>query len=220
MLDLTSLALRHALAGAAFAVFLASVRDELHAQTDFGDNSSHWAHDGECDDPRFEGNGAANTLLDEDLGHDAADCRELLDAGRITLRTNSGIDPGDDERDATEDGRVHHGRLEKGDGTLSSGEYADGYSFLGAAGQDAVVDLRSSDFDTYVFVRAPSGEQFDNDDFEGDSTRSLLSLDLTEAGEYRVTVTSYEKGETGGYTLSIDVGSDSSTDAEDDQLER
>lgn len=71
-----------------------------------------------------------------------------------------------------------------------------------------------------MFVRAPSGEQFDNDDFEGDSTRSLLSLDLTEAGEYRVTVTSYEKGETGGYTLSIDVGSDSSTDAEDNQLER
>ena len=36
---------------------------------------------------------------------------------------------------------------------------------------------------------------------------SLLALDLTESGEYRVTVTSYEKGETGGYALSIDVES-------------
>lgn len=207
MLDLTALALRHALAGAALAVSLASVPGELRAQTDFGDNSSHWANDGECDDPRFEGKGAANTLLDEDLGHDAADCSKLFDAGRVTLRTNGGIDSGEDERDGTEDGRVHRGELEKGDDTLSSGEYADGYTFSGDAGEHAVVDLHSSDFDTYLFIRAPSGEQFDNDDFEDDASRSLLALDLTESGEYRVTVTSYEKGETGGYTLSIDVES-------------
>ena len=85
--------------------------------------------------------------------------------------------------------------------------------FIGDRGQRAVVDLRSGDFDPYIFVRAPSGEQFDNDDFEGDASRSLLSLDLTENGEYRVTVTSYRKGETGSYMLSIDVGSDASLTA-------
>ena len=207
MFDLTALTLRHGLAGAALAVCLAGVTSALYAQTDFGDNSSHWANDGECDDPRFEGKGAANTLLDEDLGHDAADCGKLFDAGRITLRTNGASVSGDEEREDSEDGRVHDGRLEKGDDTLSSGEYADGYSFDGAAGQHAAVDLRSSDFDTYVFVRAPSGEQFDNDDFDDDASRSLLELDLKESGEYRVTVTSYEKGETGSYTLSIDVES-------------
>lgn len=196
----------------AFAVCLASVPGELHAQTDFGDNASHWAHDGECDDPRFEGEWAANVLLDQDLGHDAADCRTLLDAGRIALRTNGGIDSNvadddGDEHAATGDSRVHHGQLEEGDETLPSGEYADGYTFSGAAGQEAVVELRSDDFDTYLFVRAPSGEQFDNDDFEDDASRSLLALELTENGEYRVTVTSYEKGETGTYTLSIDIES-------------
>jgi hypothetical protein len=204
MFDLTALALRHGLARAALGLCLATIPVGLQAQTEFGDNSSHWANDGECDDPRFEGAGAADTLLEEDLGHDAADCRKLFDAGRITLRKNGGIALGDD----AEHGDIHRGRLEKGDETLSSGEYADGYTFSGDAGQRAVVDLRSDDFDTYVFVRAPSGEQFDNDDFEGDARRSLLSLDLSEGGEYRVTVTSYEKGETGGYTLSIDVGSD------------
>src|SRR5689334_18074909 len=114
MLDLTSLALRHGLAWAAYAVFLATAPGEIQAQTEFGDNASHWANDGECDDPRFEGKGAANTLLDEDLGHDAADCSKLFAAGRITLRTNGGIDSGDDddddERDATENGGVHNGQ--------------------------------------------------------------------------------------------------------------
>jgi hypothetical protein len=205
MFDLTALPLRHGLAGTALALCLATTPVELHAQTDFGDNSSHWANDGECDDPRFGGAGAAATLLDEDLGHDAADCRKLFDAGRIELRTNSGIALGD----TAEPGRIRRGRLQKGDDTLSSGEYADDYAFSGDAGQRAVVDLRSANFDTYVLVRAPSGEQFDNDDFEDDASRSLLSLDLAESGEYRITVTSYEEGETGAYTLSIDVGSDS-----------
>jgi hypothetical protein len=253
------------LAAAALAFCLSLTASTLHAQPDFGDNSSRWANDGECDDPRFEGAGAADTLLDEDRGHDAADCRTLFNAGRITLRraaagtgavgANAAVDFGDDSsewardgecddprfqgegsaetllaadayQDATDcrtllgEGRIslradaastgaERGRLEKGDDTLSSGEYADVYTFMGRAGQRAIVDLRSGDFDPYVFVRAPSGEQFDNDDFEGDASRSLLSLDLKESGEYRVTVTSYDKGETGGYTLSIDVGGSS-----------
>jgi hypothetical protein len=227
----------------------------LYAQPDFGDNESRWANDGECDDPRFEGEGAADVLIDADNGHDANDCSKLFAAGRITLRVPNagGIDFGDDGsewardgecddprfagagvaatlvesdryHDATDcrtlyrDGRVtlraavdddagvRRGRLQKGDSTLSSGEFADEHTFTGTTGQHAVIDLRSGDFDPYVLVRAPSGEQFDNDDFEGDASRSLLALDLSESGEYRVTVTSYKAGETGGYTLSIDVG--------------
>ena len=49
----------------------------------FGDNTSEWAFDGECDDPRFTGPGVDEILLDEDLGHDAADCQALFDKGRI-----------------------------------------------------------------------------------------------------------------------------------------
>jgi len=53
---------------------------------DFGDNSSSWSFDDECDDPRFEGNGMATTLLEEDRLRDAADCRALYDRGDIRLR--------------------------------------------------------------------------------------------------------------------------------------
>ncbi|MED5534059.1 MAG: hypothetical protein VX690_00005, partial [Pseudomonadota bacterium] len=53
---------------------------------DFGDNSSTWANDGECDDPRFQGAGMASTTLAEDRFSDANDCRDLFNLGRITLR--------------------------------------------------------------------------------------------------------------------------------------
>ena len=42
---------------------------------DFGDNTSDYADDGQCDDPRFEGPGVASTLLDGDLKHDRNDCK-------------------------------------------------------------------------------------------------------------------------------------------------
>ena len=52
---------------------------------DFGDDTSRWARDRECDDPRFEGSYAGDTLLEEDRGHDASDCRELYEAGLVRL---------------------------------------------------------------------------------------------------------------------------------------
>jgi hypothetical protein len=54
---------------------------EAPAAIDYGDDSSDWANDGECDDPRFSGSGVASELLDADLGHDATDCRQAVAAG-------------------------------------------------------------------------------------------------------------------------------------------
>lgn len=54
---------------------------------DFGDDASRWSNDGECDDPRFEGESMTSTaLLDEDIRHDATDCRTAYEAGTLTLR--------------------------------------------------------------------------------------------------------------------------------------
>ena len=56
----------------------------------FGDDSSEWANDGECDDPRFQGAGMTTTpLLDQDILHDATDCRAAYNAGTITLSTGT-----------------------------------------------------------------------------------------------------------------------------------
>lgn len=58
---------------------------------DFGDDSSRWANDNECDDKRFIGAGmTATPLLDEDIGHDATDCRTAFEAGNLQLREAAG----------------------------------------------------------------------------------------------------------------------------------
>src|SRR5215216_6483862 len=52
---------------------------------DFGDDSSEWSKDGECDDPRFEGTGSAAETLDADIRKDATDCSAAFAAGTVTL---------------------------------------------------------------------------------------------------------------------------------------
>lgn len=56
------------------------------ASINFGDDSSEWANDGECDDPRFVGAAMAEVLLDEDTAKDATDCRAAFEQGLIGLR--------------------------------------------------------------------------------------------------------------------------------------
>ena len=57
------------------------------AGPDFGDDNGQFANDGECDDMRFEGAGMTTTpLLDQDVRHDASDCRAAFNQGRLTLK--------------------------------------------------------------------------------------------------------------------------------------
>ena len=53
---------------------------------EFGNDTNDFAQDGECDDPRFEGFESALSLLADDAGTDATDCRKLCEFGRIFLR--------------------------------------------------------------------------------------------------------------------------------------
>jgi hypothetical protein len=158
---------------------------------DFGDNSSDWADDGECDDPRFIGEGMASSQLEEDALRDAADCRSLYLADAITYIGDSG------------EGITVVGDLAATDDEMEPGKFADFYAIEGSANQRAVFDLVSEDFDTYLLVMTPGGEEFTNDDFDGDINRSLLSMILPEVGTYQVWVTSYSEGETGNYTLRV-----------------
>jgi hypothetical protein len=72
------------------------VRETAAAATpDFGDDNGNYSKDGECDDMRFSGPGMTSTpLLDEDIKHDATDCRAAFNQDRLTFR-------GDDITSAT-----------------------------------------------------------------------------------------------------------------------
>ena len=52
----------------------------------FGNDSSEWSGDCQCDDYRFDGPGADYVLLKEDVGKDATDCQDLCAAGKIAVR--------------------------------------------------------------------------------------------------------------------------------------
>jgi hypothetical protein len=82
---------------------------------DFGDDTSQWANDGECDDPRFEGPGMAAQAVEEDTGRDATDCRTALEAGRVTWKSEGAtteIDFGDDASQWANDGECDDERFE------------------------------------------------------------------------------------------------------------
>ena len=106
------------------------------------------------------------------------------------------------------------GSLEPGDTTISSGEYLDAISVHGTAGERWVLDLRSTEFDPFLIVRAPDREsQEENDDFEGDQTRSLVDFTLTQTGDYGIGVTTYRAGDAGRYDLTLRrVGADGAPD--------
>jgi Tfp pilus assembly protein PilV len=168
------------------------------SQIDFGDNSSSWSNDGECDDPRFEGEGMASVTVEADLLHDAADCRSLFEAGRISLSAASRR-----QLEALQSNGSVQGSLSSDDDRGNNGGYADTYSFTSNSGEQATIDLSSDDFDTYLRVTSPSGEVFVNDDFQSSTSRSLVSIGSTEPGTYTVEVTSYMDNETGNYTLTM-----------------
>jgi hypothetical protein len=87
------------------------------ATPDFGDDSSKYAKDGECDDKRFTGPGMTTTpLLDEDVSHDATDCRAAFNQGRLTLASATQADPsrivwGDDNGAFAKDGECDDKRF-------------------------------------------------------------------------------------------------------------
>lgn len=87
------------------------------ATINYGDDSSEWANDGECDDPRFEGVGAASLLLDADLRRDATDCRAAMAKGSVTFvdaqpgAARAEVNFGDDSGDWAKDGECDDPRF-------------------------------------------------------------------------------------------------------------
>lgn len=101
---------------------------------------------------------------------------------------------------------AHDGRLEAGDRTLGSGEYVDIYDVDLAEGQFLSVTMTSSDFDPYLIVRPPEGDQYDRDDSTpGDTTQVSMVVRAEATGRYRITPTSFRPGATGAYQLRYEV---------------
>ncbi|MFN7056767.1 S1C family serine protease [Hyphomonas sp.] len=136
---------------AALAVFLtvsmtgAPVSASTPQPPDFGNDSGDFVNDGECDDPRFAGEGATTA---GSPGTDASDCRALWTAGAIVLRAelNAGApapDFGDDSGDFVNDGDCDDSRFE-GYRTTTAGQPATDASDCRKLWQDGLISLRRS----------------------------------------------------------------------------
>ena len=97
------------------------------------------------------------------------------------------------------------GTLVAGDFQFTDGEYYDVYHLEGAAG-NVTVSLASPDFDTYLMVGTETGATAEDDD-SGAGLNSMLAFPAQGNTTYIVVVTSFDAGETGQYTLTVDSGS-------------
>ncbi len=133
--------------------------------------------------------------------------------GRYTLQLAAlaGPPPAPGQTGHIASGQRAIGRLEAGDRTGDDGGYRDWWEFDARGGEDVVVELRSTAFDTYLELYGPDGALIaQDDDGLGDGTNSEITAHLASGGRYRLVVRSYATKDdaTGLYELALlNVGS-------------
>lgn len=221
----------------ALALILSLSAPALAQDIDFGDDSSRWANNDKCDDPRFEGPGAANFRSPVDEMRDATDCQAAFDAGDVALvtqgdaaadetgdtgsadATESGdIDFGDDSGAWANDGECDDPRF---GGALASHELADATDCLAAYEAGEVTFVGGDDpSPTENGAVAIDDIDFGDDsgsfanDGECDDPRfggSLTSHELADAADCRA---AYEAGEV-TYSGSVAATSDTTVSIDD-----
>lgn len=139
----------------------------------------------------------------------AKNTRETIDSLRTVYEQALDLEPWRmlEEIGVLVEGDVSEGSL-SGDSRLYENRPTDRWSFTPGAGRDMVIDARASEFDMFIYVRAPDGERGSNDDFGGGLDSRCRVADAEE-GEYIVLVHDYFGGvedsdsNLGAYTLRV-----------------
>jgi len=159
-------------------------KTEQRVVSEWGDDSGDWANDGECDDLRFTGSGAASLMMFSNLKRDSSDCRELFVQGQIELRypeSDSGIRWGDDSSRWANDGECDDPRF-KGPGAawelVETDRYRDASDcqWLFERGQVALLVPMESDGIRWGTDSSPWANDGECDDprFRGPKTATML----------------------------------------------
>ncbi|MEO0533577.1 MAG: CHAT domain-containing protein [Cyanobacteria bacterium P01_A01_bin.123] len=108
------------------------------------------------------------------------------------------------------------GNLADGDASFDNGSLYDVHTFQGQAGQIVRITLESQDFDTYLLLNAPSGEQIAANDDGGSGTNAKIVVQLPEDGVYRVLAIAYYQTGRGNYQLMVRTAGESDLPGESD----
>ncbi|MEM1056233.1 MAG: PPC domain-containing protein [Bacteroidota bacterium] len=99
---------------------------------------------------------------------------------------------------------TERGRLATDDEALPSGHRIDRYTVEVGAGNDLTVDLRSPDFDTYLVLSPPSGDNLTNDDWDRSLSHSRIEVEGAAAGTWEIGVRGYLASAEGDYEITIE----------------
>lgn len=96
------------------------------------------------------------------------------------------------------------GLLEPGDEIGGDGPFQDRWTVEARAGARLRVEMRSTDFDSYLLVLGPDGQVVGSDDDGLEGRDAVVSLRATAGGTYTVLATSYgENPSIGAYRVSL-----------------
>lgn len=94
------------------------------------------------------------------------------------------------------------GTLSSSDLLSAGGRRVQAWSFSGSQGDELQFDLRSDDFDAFIYVVGPGLGEGLRDDDSGEGLNSRLCVVLQQSGEYRVVASSLSGG-TGDFSLEV-----------------
>ncbi len=101
-------------------------------------------------------------------------------------------------------GQNVQGRLETGDQRMNNGTFADEWEFDGQANQHVTIELRSTEFDSYLQLLGADGTRLAEDDDGLGDQNSKIEITLPAAGRYKIVVNNFDETRpTGLYILSL-----------------
>jgi hypothetical protein len=106
-------------------------------------------------------------------------------------------------------GQTISSSLDASDPVLSDGSHYETYVYRGRAGEQIVVIMRSSDFDSYLAGGTPNGANIDSQDTNDDGAGgrdAMLSVTVPSSGVYGIRANSLLADVTGSFTLTVQGG--------------
>lgn len=85
---------------------------------------------------------------------------------------------------------------------MQQGKPYDAYTVSVEDGNQFTVTMTSQEFDTYLIVKSPSGQQWTNDDF-GSTSVSQVDFNAPMTGEYTIWATAFSDSGRGSYEVRV-----------------
>lgn len=96
------------------------------------------------------------------------------------------------------------GKLDEESNVLpSDNSYFNAYTFEGDAGQRVIIEMDSEEFNSYLILLSPEGDNVAQAGTDTGATDSRIEITLPSEGIYTILANTYSAGETGEYTLAL-----------------